>query len=1044
MNMNALAEPASSARPLPRSTPEPSLSQWLARASRGAPSRFRAASRLTAPGRLRAWIGFAVCLLGLGVTALAADTEPPTRPVDLTLTAKTATSITLAWTASSDDTGVTAYDIWRDGVLAGTATSNAFICSGLTANRAYTFRVRARDEAGNVSDPSNALLATPQAGVSQVQPALIVTHFNALVLNYDPFILVNGSSFRASAYYGYRNVDSLIQQYIDLMRKASGGQITWSVSDRFELDEFPAPADHSRPALTASNYVTLRAQGYDYWNNPTRGPDYSAIIQDPRFGIVNKVNGRTVDAIWMFGPGGTGFYETAMAGPSAFYVNGGPVLNFDLTRNVVFYGFGKEGHQGVGFMCENTCHMTEVIIRDRIAPSWPRTIANPAFTSLNLDNLTRALAPTPVNDWTHFTQAEAASWDPVLVAPGHSGVGLSHFAPTAMHNYNWSTFGFDFHDAGPFKVYDGTWSTSNQEYRVLAGNGVKVLALDGLGLREGQTEYHPAIAFSDADVEVTVRVLNGANSAHAGFLFRVMACQTGANQVKGYYVGLNPYEDKVILAKLNNAFIPLTNVARVIQPNVSYRLRVEARRSQIQVYLNGEITPVLSFDDDSYVTGGFGFSAYSTEAYFNSLRIVAHTPSDADKWYQYPAADGAARDLSPLEWNGDQNVAMDGWYAWWWEHLPKNGGGHYATDLLSGNSNLLLNTWWPYVFDVNRFTNTCPFPDIVFPLEDVTPPEPPTSVGGLALGASRVALCWNEAADNIGVTRYAVFRNGAFLRMTALPYLTDTRLSPNTPYTYCIKSCDGSGNQSPATAPVTITTLPKDSEGALLNGGFEVRPEVTDWATEAFVPSAGLFTWEPPGTGRRGTRCVSITATQFNDARWMQTVSGLTPGAAYWLSGWIKGSNIVREPGRATAANLCLNGTWEHAPDYLDGTFDWRQVSFSFAAPSSGIVTIGCRLGYWSNTTSGKAWFDDLVLIPATELRLNAPRVLTNAWVQFELIAGPGRPYRIDTSSNLTGWGQLQTVNPAHPVTEITDNFSPLGPARFYRAVRSGSMDLRP
>jgi hypothetical protein len=92
------------------------------------------------------------------------DTEPPTRPLKLTLTAKTASSVSLIWEASTDDTSVASYDIYLDGVLVGTSSSNIFTVSSLDEDRSYTLRVRSRDFAGNVSPSSNAMLATPQAG----------------------------------------------------------------------------------------------------------------------------------------------------------------------------------------------------------------------------------------------------------------------------------------------------------------------------------------------------------------------------------------------------------------------------------------------------------------------------------------------------------------------------------------------------------------------------------------------------------------------------------------------------------------------------------------------------------------------------------------------------------------------------------------------------------------------------------------------------------------------------------------------------------------
>ena len=88
------------------------------------------------------------------------DTTPPSVPGGLNSPSKTSTSVSLAWNASTDNTGVTAYDVYRGGALAGSPTSTSFNVTGLTANTTYSFTVRARDAAGNASAQSGAISVT--------------------------------------------------------------------------------------------------------------------------------------------------------------------------------------------------------------------------------------------------------------------------------------------------------------------------------------------------------------------------------------------------------------------------------------------------------------------------------------------------------------------------------------------------------------------------------------------------------------------------------------------------------------------------------------------------------------------------------------------------------------------------------------------------------------------------------------------------------------------------------------------------------------------
>ncbi|CAH1208194.1 hypothetical protein PAECIP111893_02856 [Paenibacillus plantiphilus] len=91
------------------------------------------------------------------------DTIKPSAPTNVTGTAAT-TSVVLSWTASTDNVGVTGYDIYNGSVLAGSAagTATSYNVTGLTPNTAYSFTVKAKDAAGNVSDPSAAFSATTQ------------------------------------------------------------------------------------------------------------------------------------------------------------------------------------------------------------------------------------------------------------------------------------------------------------------------------------------------------------------------------------------------------------------------------------------------------------------------------------------------------------------------------------------------------------------------------------------------------------------------------------------------------------------------------------------------------------------------------------------------------------------------------------------------------------------------------------------------------------------------------------------------------------------
>ena len=85
-------------------------------------------------------------------------------PTNLTATAVSSSQINLSWTASTDNVGVTGYQIYRGGTLLTTVAGTSYSNTGLTPSTSYSYYVRATDAAGNVSGNSNTASATTQAG----------------------------------------------------------------------------------------------------------------------------------------------------------------------------------------------------------------------------------------------------------------------------------------------------------------------------------------------------------------------------------------------------------------------------------------------------------------------------------------------------------------------------------------------------------------------------------------------------------------------------------------------------------------------------------------------------------------------------------------------------------------------------------------------------------------------------------------------------------------------------------------------------------------
>lgn len=92
------------------------------------------------------------------------DTQAPTVPTNLTVGTITSTSIDLSWTASTDNVGVTGYDIYQGTTLVGSSSTTSYTATGLAANTSYSFTVKAKDAAGNISGASSSVSATTLSG----------------------------------------------------------------------------------------------------------------------------------------------------------------------------------------------------------------------------------------------------------------------------------------------------------------------------------------------------------------------------------------------------------------------------------------------------------------------------------------------------------------------------------------------------------------------------------------------------------------------------------------------------------------------------------------------------------------------------------------------------------------------------------------------------------------------------------------------------------------------------------------------------------------
>ena len=189
---------------------------------------------------------------GLSTAASAttpADTTAPSTPTGLTATPASTTQVNLSWTASTDNVGVTGYQIFRDGTLLTTVSTTSYSNSGLTPNTTYQYQVKAVDAAGNQSGLSTAASATTP-GPDAIAPSVTLT---------APVVPVGSSSVTVA---GSVTVSATASDNIGVLG------VQFLLDNVLLVDDTTSPYSTSWNTTTASNgQHTLAARARDAAGN---------------------------------------------------------------------------------------------------------------------------------------------------------------------------------------------------------------------------------------------------------------------------------------------------------------------------------------------------------------------------------------------------------------------------------------------------------------------------------------------------------------------------------------------------------------------------------------------------------------------------------------------------------------------------------------------------------------------------------------------------------------------------------------------------------
>src|SRR2546425_857338 len=207
------------------------------------------------------------------VSNAAPDTTPPSVPTNLSASAVSSSQINLSWTASTDNVGVSGYQIYRGASQIATTSLTSYSDTGLSPATTYSYTVAAYDAAGNVS----ALSAAASAATLPPPPA---DTSSGLGLSYK---FDEGSGSLATDSSGNGNTGSLL------------GGTTWTAGQLGQALNFDGVSGNvtasTTTALNLSPTLTFAA-----WINPSdvSGTTYRTLVVKGATGLrgygVNLVN----------------------------------------------------------------------------------------------------------------------------------------------------------------------------------------------------------------------------------------------------------------------------------------------------------------------------------------------------------------------------------------------------------------------------------------------------------------------------------------------------------------------------------------------------------------------------------------------------------------------------------------------------------------------------------------------------------------------------------------------------------------------------------
>jgi len=771
-----------------------------------------------------------------------ADSVAPTAPTNLTANAVSQTQVDLAWSASSDNVGVTGYKIFRDGAQIGVSATTAYSDATCTIGTTYAYEVSAYDAAGNespkslpteVTTPGNdteapsvpANLAANGASATEIDLAWEGSTDNVGVAGYK--IFRNGAQIGTSALTSYADTtcsEATTYTYEVSAYDITGNEsaksspasattldvtapsvptglaasavsetqvnLTWTAStDNVGVTSYKvfrngaeigtsATASYSDTGLTPATTYTYEVSALDAASNESaKSGAASATTPDttppsvPANLAATAVSGTQVNLTW-----------TASTDNVA-------VTGYKVFRNGAQIGTSATGSYSDTGLTPATTYTYEVSAFDAASNESAKSAAATATTpdtiapSVPTNLSATAVSGTQVNlAWTASTDNVAVTGYKVF----RGGVQIGTSATTSYSDMTCAPGNTYTYEVSAYDAAANESAKSNAAIATTADTTPPTAPTGLTATAASQTQVNLAWNASTDNVGVVGYKIyrNGAFLISvAGLSYSDTSCQS----YTAYTYQVTAYD-----AASNES--AGSNQAQVTTPAFTDIAMDNPTATYVGTWFTGTASP------DKY---GADYQYCTTAA--TETKTATWTPKiDISGYYTvyvwYPQ--GANRStMAPftIVWDGSQQTV----------NVNQTAGGGAWVALVTNKRFLAGTAGYVKLGNGTGETSLNVMADAVRFLlisDDLTAPSVPTNLAATAASATQINLTWTASTDNVGVTGYRIFRNGAAVGTSTGTSYSDTGLTQLTTYTYTVSAYDAMGNESAQSSSANATT----------------------------------------------------------------------------------------------------------------------------------------------------------------------------------------------------------------------------------------------